>query len=376
MNFALTDEQRMLQDALRRRLADTDAGSAGAALTELGVHAALFSESAGGLGGSGADLAVVFEELGRAGVVDPVIESSLLCGTLLSELAAASQPQLLARVVAGEAQLAFAHSEPDSRYDLNRVTTRATTAAEQVELTGRKSVVVNAEAAEQLLVSARSEGRDDATEGIALYLLPASTPGVTLHGYDMANGGRAADVILEKVHLPTSSCLSSNAFAAIEHATAAATVAQCAETLGAMETATAMTNDYLCTRQQFGRPLASFQVLAHRLVDMYVELEQARSAVIMAAGHLGADKTIRDLNISAAKNLLGRVGKLIAEESIQLHGGIGMTAEYQLGHFAKRIVMADHRFGDVDYHLERFIASSRYCKPNGESTGELTGESA
>ena len=133
-----------------------------------------------------------------------------------------------------------------------------------------------------------------------------------------------------------------------------------------------MTNDYLCTRQQFGRPLASFQVLAHRLVDMYVELEQARSAVMMAAGHLGADKSLRDLNISAAKNLLGRVGQLVAEESIQLHGGIGMTDEYRLGHFAKRIVMADHRFGDVDYHLERFITSSRF----NESNGKLTGESA
>ena len=148
------------------------------------------------------------------------------------------------------------------------------------------------------------------------------------------------------------------AFAAIEARTAAASVAQCAETLGAMETATALTKDYLMTRKQFGRPIGTFQALAHRMSDLLIEMEQARSAVINAAGHLEGDRKTREVNVSATKNLMGRAGRLVAEDSIQMHGGIAMTQEYELAHIAKRIVMADHRFGDVDHHLERFIAFS------------------
>ena len=133
-------------------------------------------------------------------------------------------------------------------------------------------------------------------------------------------------------------------------------VSQCAETLGAMETAAALTKAYLGTRKQFGRPIGTFQALAHRMADMLIELEQARSAVINAAGHLEAERQTREINVSVAKNLLGRAGRLIAEEAVQMHGGIAMTQEYELAHIAKRIVMADHRFGDTDHHLERYIA--------------------
>ncbi|MFK8081669.1 MAG: acyl-CoA dehydrogenase family protein [Granulosicoccus sp.] len=354
MNFELSDEQRMLQDTLRRMLKENH-DNVWSQLAQQGVFAALFSERDGGFGGSGFDLAVVFEEFGRAGTVEPVIESSLVCGGLIAELAFDSQRALLKRIVAGDVQLAFAHSEPASRYELNHVETRV----EQHQLNGRKSVVINADAAEFILVSARSAGDVFDTSGIALYLVPANTAGVTMRTYEVTGGGRAADLVLDNVQLSSTECLSEDAFDAIESATASAIVALCAETLGAMETATSMTCEYLTTRQQFGLPLASFQALAHRVSEMLIELEQARSAVLLAAGHLHSDQHSRDLNISAAKNLLGRIGKLIAEESIQLHGGIGMTNEYQLGHFAKKIIMADHRYGDVDHHLERFVALSR-----------------
>ena len=353
MNFDLSDEQRMLQDTLRRMLQvqAAESGSVWAQLAELGVFAALFGEEHGGFGGTGFDLAVVFEELGRAGVTDPVIDSALICGCLLGELAVESHSGLLERIVAGEVQLAFAHGEPQARYDLNRVET----SAKDHVLNGRKSVVVNAEAAEMLLVSARTTGQADDKSGIALYLVPADVPGMSLHNYELVDGGRAADIIFDNVHLSESDCLSSDAFSAIENAIAAAIVALCAQTLGSMETAAAMTNEYLGTREQFGRPIGTFQTLAHRFADMMIELEQARSAVILAAGNLQAEPLVRDRHISAAKNLLGRTGKLIAEEAIQMHGGIAMTEEYRLGHFAKRIVMADHRFGDTDHHLEQFI---------------------
>ena len=353
MNFELSDEQKILQETLRRML-DGSRASVWSLLAEQGVFAALYSEQHGGHGGSGFDLALVFEELGRAGSDDPVIDSALICGRILMDLAADSHTDLIHRVVVGDVQLAMAHSEPATRYELHRVETRVN----QHVLNGRKSGVFNAGNAEFLLVTARSQGETTDRDGIALYLLPANTPGVTIHSYEVTGDGNAAEVILHNVQLTESECLSIDALSAIESANASAIVAQCAQTLGAMETAVSMTCDYLDTRQQFGRPLATFQALAHRVADLQIELAQARSSVILAAGNLDADTDTRDLHLSAAKNLLGRAGKLIAEETIQLHGGIGMTDEYRLGHFAKKIIMADHRFGDVDYHLERFIALS------------------
>ncbi len=357
MNFELTDEQRMLQDTLRRMF-DTSQNNVWAQFEQQGVFAALFTEQYGGLGGKGIDIAVVFKELGRAGVVAPVLDSTLTCGWLVALLAAEIQSDLLGRVVEGQVQLAFAHAEPASRYELGYVETSSTQQSGQTVLNGQKSVVVNADNAEYFLVSARVEGAADDKAGIALYLLPANTDGLSLYSYEVISGGFAADITLQNVVVNAGDCLSVDALPAIEHAAAAAMVAQCADTLGAMETVMAMTTDYLATRQQFGRPLATFQALSHRVADMLIELEQARSAVILAAGHLESEPAVRDLHVSAAKNLVGRTGKLIAEESIQLHGGIGMTDEYRLGSFVRRIIMADHRFGDVDYHLERFMALS------------------
>jgi alkylation response protein AidB-like acyl-CoA dehydrogenase len=162
------------------------------------------------------------------------------------------------------------------------------------------------------------------------------------------------------VTLPASARLgdAGKAFGAIETRVAIATTALCAETLGAMETACDLTREYLATRKQFGRPIGTFQALAHRMSDLLIEMEQARSAVINAAGHLDADRVTRERHVAAAKNLIGRAGRLVAEDAIQMHGGIAMTQEYELAHIAKRIVMADHRFGDTDHHLERFIALS------------------
>jgi alkylation response protein AidB-like acyl-CoA dehydrogenase len=179
-----------------------------------------------------------------------------------------------------------------------------------------------------------------------------------VQGYALLAGGRAAEIMLDDVRLSAADRLGSagSAFGAIEARMAAATVALCAETLGAMETATNLTRDYLGTRKQFGRPIGTFQALAHRMSDLLIEMEQARSAVINAAGHLEAERKQREINVSATKNLMGRAGRLVAEDSIQMHGGIAMTQEYELAHIAKRIVMADHRFGDTDHHLERFIA--------------------
>jgi alkylation response protein AidB-like acyl-CoA dehydrogenase len=375
MNFDLTEERQMLQDSLRRFLRDrytttvrnsilgSDSGMSSeiwSELAELGVIGALFSEDDGGFGGKGFDLAVVFEELGRAGVVEPFLDTAVLGGGLIAALGTSDQKALIEDIIAGGLQLAFAHGEPTSRYDLNRVGTTAVVSGAGVTLNGRKAVVVNAEAADSLIVSARESGVVDEEAGISLFVVPADAAGVTVQGYPLLAGGRAAEVILEDVVVPDSARLgdAGKAFGAIEAAVAAANVALCAETLGAMETATALTRDYLMTRKQFGRPIGTFQALAHRMSDLLIELEQARSAVINAAGHLESDRRQREHHVSAAKNLMGRTGRLVAEDSIQMHGGIAMTQEYELAHIAKRIIMSDHRFGDTDHHLERFIALS------------------
>ena len=373
MNFDLTEERQMLQDTLRRFLRDrydtatrntileSSTGMSAeiwAALAELGVIGALFSEEQGGFGGKGFDIAVVFEELGRAGVVEPFLDTAVLAGGLVADLGNETQQSLVEEIIAGTCQMAHAHGEPTSRYDLNRVRTSARTDGDDIVLNGHKAVVVNAEAADHLVISARESGAPGDDAGISLFLVPADTKGITVQGYALLAGGRAAEVMLDDVRVPGSARLGAagNALPAIEARIAAASVAQCAETLGAMETATALTKDYLMTRKQFGRPIGTFQALAHRMADLLIEMEQARSAVINGAGHLEADRKTRESNVSATKNLIGRAGRLVSEESIQMHGGIAMTQEYELAHIAKRITMADHRFGDTDHHLERYIA--------------------
>ena len=375
MNFDLTEERQMLSDTLRRYLSDKYdtavrnrilespqgySDEIWAGLAELGVLGALFSEDDGGFGGAGFDIAVVFEELGRAGVVEPVLDTAVLAGGLIAASGNSAQKAHLEAVIAGEMQLAFAHGEPQSRYDLSNVATKAESQDGAVLLTGRKAVVVNAEAADHFVVSAREEGDGRDVDGISLFLVPADSDGLTIEGYPLISGGRAAEVTLDAVQLPEVARLGApgEAFPVIEAAMARATVAQMAEALGAMASAVDLTQEYLVTRKQFGRPIATFQALQHRMADMLTEMEQARSALINAAGHLEADRTERERHVSAAKSLFGRVGRMIAEESIQMHGGIAMTQEYELAHIAKRIVMADHRFGDEDWHLERFIALS------------------
>ncbi len=373
MNFDLTEERQMLQDTLRRflrerystatrnEILESESGMSAdiwAQLAELGVIGALFTEEQGGFGGAGFDIAVVFEELGRAGVVEPMLDTAVLAGGLVADLGTESQKELVEEIIGGACQMAFAHGEPSSRYDLNRVQTKAKVEGDEIVLNGHKAVVVNAEAADHLVISARESGEVGDEKGISLFLVPADTKGVTIQGYALLAGGRAAEVMLDEVRLPASARLGEEgaAFPAIEARFAAACVAQCAETLGAMETATQLTKDYLMTRKQFGRPIGTFQALAHRMSDLLIEMEQARSAVINAAGHLESPRAERETHVSATKNLIGRIGRLVGEESIQLHGGIAMTQEYELAHISKRIVMADHRFGDVDHHLERFIA--------------------
>lgn len=372
MNFDLTDERQMLQDGLRRYLAD--AYNAGArksideaevgfsediwnSLADMGVIGALFSEEEGGFSGEGFDIALVFEEMGRVGAQDPLIDTAVLGGGLISILGNGGQKDLVEAIITGSQHLAFAHGEPTSRFDLSNVSTTAKQSDEMYVLNGRKAVVVNAPSSSHLIISARTSGDTTDTSGISLFLVKSDADGVTMRSYPLVGGGHAAEVTLSDVAVQKDALLGveGEAFDAISAVNAKATLAICAEALGLMESIKTLTNEYLKTRKQFGVPIGKFQALQHRLADVLIEIEQARSAVINLAGHLDAEASVRDVHVSATKNLIGLTARLVAEEGIQMHGGIGMTMEYDLGHLAKRLTMIDHRFGDTDYHMERFI---------------------
>jgi len=372
MNFDLTAERQMLQDGLRRYLADTYTASARKSmddaevgfsediwngLAEMGVIGALFLEDEGGFAGEGFDIALVFEELGRVGAQDPLIDTAVLGGGLIAALGTDAQKDVIEAIIAGSQHLAFAHGEPTSRFDLSNVSTAATQSGETYVLNGRKAVVVNAPSSSYLIISARTSGDTTDTSGISLFLVKSDADGVTMRSYPLVGGGHAAEVTLSDVAVQKDALLGveGEAFDAISAVNAKATLAICAEALGLMESIKTLTNEYLKTRKQFGVPIGKFQALQHRLADVLIEIEQARSAVINLAGHLDAEASVRDVHVSATKNLIGLTARLVAEEGIQMHGGIGMTMEYDLGHLAKRLTMIDHRFGDTDYHMARFI---------------------
>ncbi|AUT65512.1 acyl-CoA dehydrogenase family protein [Paraburkholderia terrae] len=375
MNFQHTEDRRMLADTLNRfvqqeygfatrdALARSDSGFSRelwVRFAELGVVGALFNEADGGFGGAGFDIAVVFESLGRGLVVEPFL-GALVVGRALASAGNGVQKALIASLIEGHAVAALAHDEPSSHYELSKVTTRAVHGSNGWVLTGAKSVVQQGAEADFFLVSARTSGAVDAEDGISLFVVPRDAVGVSVRGYGKIDGGRAAEVCLNEVCLPDTALLGERdaGFATLERSIGAGVLALCAEALGAMDVAKVYTLEYLRTRKQFGVAIGSFQALQHRMADLLLEIEQARSAVINAAAAFGAARVERERALSAAKVTIGRIGALVAEECIQMHGGIGMTWELPLAHFAKRLVMIDHQLGDEDHHLERFITLSR-----------------
>ncbi len=376
MDFNLSDDRRMLKESLSRFLQDRYgfetrneiAGSEQgfsrelwAQMAELGLIGAMLPEEVGGFGGEGFDVMTVMEELGRAIVVEPVLPTAVLGAGILADAGSDSQKALLEKVISGDLLLAFAHGEPESRYSLSEVRCRAAQVDDGWVLDGQKAVVLNGDTADKLIVSARTSGGDDDEAGLTLFLIDANAQGVSRRGYANVDGGRAAEVTLEDVSVAQEAVIGTvgEAFPVIEHAIGRGILAVCAEALGAMDAAKDMTLEFLQTRKQFGVPLGKFQVLQHRMVEMCLEIEQARSATILAAGRMNEDRRTREAALSAAKNLVGRSARLVAEESIQMHGGIGMTWEYALPHFAKRLTMIEHLFGDADHHLERFATLSQ-----------------
>ena len=245
------------------------------------------------------------------------------------------------------------------RYELAHVETRATTVDSGWSLTGAKAVVADAEAASHALVSARTHGDATDPDGIALFLVPLDAAGVERRPYPLIDGGRAAELVLRDVSVGAEALVAKDGLDIIERATGLGILALCAEGLGLMESLKTATVDYLGTRVQFGAPIGSNQALQHRMVNLLIDIEQARSAVINAAAALEGERALRERALSAAKYTIGVSGIRVAEEAIQMHGGIGMTQELQAAQSAKRLIMIDHQLGDCDHHLERFVELSR-----------------
>lgn len=367
MDFNHSEERQMLADTLARYLMqrygiedrhDISASDRGwskehwEALAELGVVGALFGEAEGGFGGGGFDIAVVFEQIGRGLVVEPFL-GALMGGRLLSR--AGASVDLVERLIGGDMTIAFAHQEPLGRYDLEDVGTVARAQGDIWELTGDKAVVPQLGSADAILVTARIEGASE-TQAIGLFLVEPGTPGVDIRDYPLIDGGRAGELGL---HAAAARLLARDALPLVEDAVAAGLVALCWEAVGVMSVLREATLDYLRTRQQFGAPIGKFQALQHRMATVALEIEQARSAAINAAAALDGPRDARERSASAAKYTIGRVGTLVAEEAIQMHGGIGMTWELPVSHYAKRLTLIGHQLGDEDHHLERFITLGR-----------------
>ncbi|MBD9400688.1 MULTISPECIES: acyl-CoA dehydrogenase family protein [unclassified Comamonas] len=373
MNFEHTEDRRMLADTLNRFVSEQYGiehrnqlayGQEGhspalyAQFAELGAIGALFPEDAGGFGGAGFDISVVFEALGRGLVAEPLLDA-LVVGQALIAAGSESQKAKLQDIIAGDLICALAHDEPGSHYELHNVSTTATQTASGWVLNGTKGVVALGEKADLLLVSARTGGSQLDASGISLFLVDGSAAGLSKRGYQRFEGGRAADITFNNVQVPADALVGAQGkgYAVLEHISGYALLALASESLGAMDVAKQHTLEYLQTRKQFGVAIGTFQALQHRMADVLLEIEQARSAVINAASAVDtAQGAAKEKVLSAAKYTVGYVGTKVAQESIQLHGGIGMTWELPLAHYAKRLVMIDHQFGDEDHHLARFIA--------------------
>jgi alkylation response protein AidB-like acyl-CoA dehydrogenase len=372
MDFRLSDEQKLLQDSVGRFIADRYTFEQRRAymkqpegfsranwrtLAELGLLGLPLPEDAGGSGGSGADLMVVMEQVGRGLLVEPYLASIVLCGGLLKNLAAPAQRNLMSRLAAGDLLMAFAHGERQARYTLHDVETAARRDGNGFVLNGHKGVVLHGDSADTLIVSARTAGQSRDTNGISLFLVDPGAAGLTVRGAATIDGLRSAEVTLQNVRVSSDALLGSldGAYAAIEHAVDAAIAAVCAEAVGIMAVLIETTLDYLKTRQQFGAPIGRNQALQHRMVDVQIAYEQARSMACLAAMMSDSgDRDARRRAISAAKVQIGRAGKFIGQQAVQLHGGIAMTDEYSVGHYFKRLTMIGSQFGDADHHLELF----------------------
>jgi alkylation response protein AidB-like acyl-CoA dehydrogenase len=376
MDLAYSDEQRMFADSanevLTKRALKTDPHSLWSDMAELGWLALPIPEAWGGFGQGAVDVGILSERFGRHLVVTPYVQALVLCGRLIESLGTdAQKAALLPGLANGRLKLALAHTERGARHTLQHVTLSAGADGSGWRLSGEKMAAIGADQADRILVSARVSGHSRDVTGIAVFVIEPGQAGLRIDRYDTVDGATAARLTLTDVHLPDSARLDATddeadaAFLALEHAFDAAIAAWCAELLGLMESATAATIDYTKVRVQFGKPLAANQVLRHRMADMSVHCEVARSMALRAALHVDhADVSVRARAVSGAWAKVIRAARSVTEEAIQMHGGMGVTDELNVGLFLKRVLALEALVGGAEHHLRRHAAHSARSTAN------------
>ncbi len=372
MDFTYTETQEMLRDTLSRYLADThdfdarqkrinsdggrDPGIWRALATELGILGAPFAEGHGGLDGGHIENALMMEEFGKVLATEPYLQTVVIGGGALKAVGGAQADAHIPAIISGDMIIAFAYAEPQGRYSLSNLQTTAKKDGSGYVLNGHKSVVVAASWATHLLVSARTGGGQRDVEGVSLFLIDAAAPGVDRRDYPTVDGFQASEVYFENVAIPADALLGDEgaALPLIERIIDQATVAVCAEATGVMAKLHGGTLEYSKQRQQFGQPIGRFQVLQHRMADMFMEVEQAKSMVLMAALKLDERAAIRMAAVSQCKAKVSLGAKFVGQNAVQTHGGIGITQELSIGHYFKRATMIEGQFGSADHHFDRF----------------------
>jgi len=373
MDFSFSEEQTLLQNSVQRfiqndytfeqrqKLLKSDEGFSRenwASFAELGWLGLPFSEEAGGFGGGPIETMILMEEFGKGLVVEPYLSTVLLAGKLIEQGGNAAQIEsLLAEIIAGESLGAFAFVEPQARFNLANITTRAEKGINGFVVNGFKGVVLGGPSADFFIVPARTAGDQSDTDGISLFVIKADAEGLSRRDYPTIDGLRASELTLEDILVTDSDLIGGEGkgFKLIEQVIDSAIMAVGAEAAGAMEVLYKTTVEYCKTREQFGQPIGKFQVLQHRMVDMFVEHEQTKSLVYMAAMRLDEDYgELARKAISGLKVQVGKGGRFVGQSAIQLHGGMGMTDELNVGHYFKRLTTIDTLFGNVDYHLRKY----------------------
>jgi pimeloyl-CoA dehydrogenase small subunit len=375
MDFEPSDDQRLLVESVTRMLSDTYSfaqrkgymalpegysPAVWSQFAEQGLLGLPFAEEYGGFGGTAQEVMLVMQAFGRVLVLEPYFPTVVLAGTALNAAGTPDQKaSILPAIAEGSLKMAFAHGERQARYDLTDVVTTARRSGSGWTLDGSKTVVAHGEAADKLIVSARTSGERYDEVGITLFLVDTSAPGVARRGYVSRDDTRAADVSLSNVAVTQAEILGEvgNGFPIIQRVVEAGIAATAGETVGAMEAMNEMTLEYSKTRVQFGNPIGTYQVVQHRLADMFMAQEQGRSMAMLATMSIeNPDEAARARDIALAKVGIGQAGRYVSQSAVQMHGGIGMTEEYAVGHYFRRCMVIERLFGDPAYYLAKLAA--------------------
>ena len=374
MNFELSEEQKMIQQSVERfvqenydltnrvKISSENPGYSKeywTAMAELGWLGLAFSEEEGGFGGNQIDTLVLMEQFGKGLVLEPFLANIVLGGGAIKRGGSpAIKESILPNLIEGNLQVTLAYAEEQSRFDIEDVATAAREDGSNFIINGKKSMVLNAESADKIIVVTRTSGSQVDEDGISLFLVDATSKGIERENFPTVDGLRASEITFADVEVPSSNLIGEKdkGFSILQAVVNDAILALSAEAVGAMEVLYKDTVEYTQQREQFDHPLSDFQVLQHRMVDMFMEYEQCKSLLLRATMETVQDPILAQRTVHALKHLIGKSGIFVGESAVQLHGGMGVTEELRIGHFFKRLLVIDSQFGNSDFHLDKFTS--------------------